>query len=288
MKKLFFAAIAVVCAAAFTSCGNGTKSAKLETDEDTLSYALGIEGGEGLKMNLQQQMGIDSTQYDEFIKGFNEGFKYADNDKKRAYCIGIAMGLQMSEQAEAMSNQIFAGDSTKTLSKRDIVAGVVAGLTGKKQMMTVEQAQKTAQQKMQALRESQMSKAFGPQIKKNEAWLAANAKKEGVKVLPSGLQYKVITEGTGATPTATSVVKVNYEGKLIDGTVFDSSYKRGEPAEFRVNGVIPGWAEALTMMKAGSKWEIYIPAKLGYNDQQMPNIPPFSTLIFTVELLEVK
>ena len=288
MKKLFFAAIAVACAATFTSCGNGTKSAKLETDEDTLSYALGIEGGEGLKMNLQQQMGIDSTQYDEFIKGFNEGFKYADNDKKRAYCIGIAMGLQMSEQAEAMSNQIFAGDSTKTLSKRDIVAGVVAGLTGKKQMMTVEQAQKTAQQKMQALRESQMSKAFGPQMKKNEAWLAANAKKEGVKVLPSGLQYKVITEGTGATPTATSVVKVNYEGKLIDGTVFDSSYKRGEPAEFRVNGVIPGWAEALTMMKAGSKWEIYIPAKLGYNDQQMPNIPPFSTLIFTVELLEVK
>src|SRR3954469_1894439 len=126
-------------------------------------------------------------------------------------------------------------------------------------------------------------------LEKGEKFLAANKSKEGVKTTASGLQYKVVKEGTGRQPSATDTVKVHYEGKLLDGTVFDSSIKRGEPVEFPVNGVIPGWVEALQLMPQGSKWEVYIPSDLAYGPTgQGPTIPPASTLIFTVELLEVK
>ncbi len=120
-----------------------------------------------------------------------------------------------------------------------------------------------------------------------KAYLEANGTKEGVKVLPSGLQYKVITEGTGKSPTAEDKVKTHYRGTLIDGTEFDSSYKRNRPAEFAVNGVIKGWTEALQLMKEGSKWELYIPADLAYGSRPRPGIPANSTLVFEVELLEV-
>jgi FKBP-type peptidyl-prolyl cis-trans isomerase FklB len=119
-------------------------------------------------------------------------------------------------------------------------------------------------------------------------FLAANATKEGVKTTASGLQYKVITQGTGAVPTATDDVKVNYEGRLIDGKVFDSSYKRGEPNTFKANQVIKGWTEALTMMPVGSKWELYIPYDLAYGERGAGNdIKPYETLVFTVELLDI-
>jgi len=126
-------------------------------------------------------------------------------------------------------------------------------------------------------------------LKKEGAdFLAANAKKEGVKTTASGLQYKVLTQGTGAIPTATDEVKVNYEGHLVDGKVFDSSYKRGEPATFKANQVIKGWTEALTMMPVGSKWELYIPYNLAYGERGAgQDIKPYSALIFTVELLDI-
>ena len=124
---------------------------------------------------------------------------------------------------------------------------------------------------------------------KGAAYLAENAKKEGVQATASGLQYKVITAGTGKSPRATDVVEVNYEGKLIDGTVFDSSYERGEPIEFPLNQVIAGWTEGVQLMKEGGKATLYIPANLGYGAQGVPGtIPPNSTLIFDVELIEVK
>ena len=124
--------------------------------------------------------------------------------------------------------------------------------------------------------------------KAGEEFLAKNAKAEGVKVLDGGVQYKVIKEGTGALPKDTSLVKVHYEGKTLDGKVFDSSYKRGEPANFRANQVIKGWTEALVHMPAGSIWEVYIPQELAYGErQQGADIKPFSMLIFKIELLEV-
>ena len=125
-------------------------------------------------------------------------------------------------------------------------------------------------------------------IEKGKAFLEKNAKKEGVITLPSGLQYQVITEGNGKKPSATDKVKCHYEGTLIDGTLFDSSIKRGQPAVFGVNQVIKGWVEALQLMSEGSKWRLFIPSELGYGAQQAGEmIPPHSTLIFEVELIEV-
>ena len=125
-------------------------------------------------------------------------------------------------------------------------------------------------------------------IEKGKAFLAENAKKEGIITLPSGLQYEVITEGNGKKPSATDKVKCHYEGTLIDGTLFDSSIKRGQPAVFGVNQVIKGWVEALQLMSEGSKWRLFIPSELGYGAQQAGEmIPPHSTLIFEVELIEV-
>ena len=125
-------------------------------------------------------------------------------------------------------------------------------------------------------------------IEKGKAFLEENAKKEGVITLPSGLQYQVITEGNGKNPSATDKVKCHYEGTLIDGTLFDSSIKRGQPAVFGVNQVIKGWVEALQLMSEGSKWRLFIPSELGYGAQQAGEmIPPHSTLIFEVELIEV-
>jgi FKBP-type peptidyl-prolyl cis-trans isomerase FklB len=132
-----------------------------------------------------------------------------------------------------------------------------------------------------------MEAKYGPNRAEGEKFLKENAGKDSVKVTPSGLQYKVLTVGTGAIPTATQKVKVNYEGRLIDGTVFDSSYKRKQPATFACNQVIKGWTEALTMMPVGSKWELFIPQELAYGDREAGKIPPFSMLIFTVELLEI-
>jgi FKBP-type peptidyl-prolyl cis-trans isomerase FklB len=141
---------------------------------------------------------------------------------------------------------------------------------------------------MRAIKAKNLEKEFGGNKKEGEKFLADNAKKEGVKVLPSGVQYKVLKEGTGAVPADTSRVKVHYEGKTLDGKVFDSSYKRGQPADFRANQVIKGWTDALTHMPAGSTWEVYIPQELAYGErQQGADIKPFSMLIFKIELLEV-
>ena len=136
--------------------------------------------------------------------------------------------------------------------------------------------------------EEMQAKMSAAAIEQGQAFLDENAKKEGIVVLPSGLQYEIITEGTGDKASATDQVQCHYEGKLIDGTVFDSSYKRNQPATFGVNQVIPGWVEALQLMPAGSKWRLYIPSDLAYGAQGAGDvIPPHSTLVFDVELLDV-
>jgi FKBP-type peptidyl-prolyl cis-trans isomerase len=140
---------------------------------------------------------------------------------------------------------------------------------------------KVKQQKMQA-EKAVKNKADG------DAFLATNKKNSGVIALPDGLQYTVLTTGTGAIPSATDTVSVNYRGTLLDGTEFDSSYKRGQPAQFPVSGVIHGWTEALEKMNVGSKWKLFIPAELAYGEQGRPGIPPNSTLIFEVELLSIQ
>jgi FKBP-type peptidyl-prolyl cis-trans isomerase len=140
---------------------------------------------------------------------------------------------------------------------------------------------------MKTKQAAKQAKEASEGLAKGNAYLAANRTKEGVIVLPSGLQYKVITEGTGNTPVATDKVKTHYRGTLIDGTEFDSSYKRGTPAEFPVTGVIKGWVEALQLMKEGGKWELYIPANLAYGSRARPTIPANSALVFEIELIEI-
>ncbi len=290
MKKFTFTAVAAVAAVMmYASCDNGTPKANLKSDVDTVSYAIGMAQTQGLKDYLVGRLGVDTTYMDEFIKGLNEGANAGDDKKKAAYYAGIQIGQQIGNQmVKGINHELFGDDSTKTISLKNFMAGFVSGTTGKGGLMTVDSAAQLAQEMMRTIKAKNMEKEFGPNKKAGEDFLKENATKEGVKTLPSGVQYKVITEGKGAMPKDTSLVKVNYEGKTLDGKVFDSSYKRGEAATFRCNQVIKGWTEALTHMPAGSTWEVYIPQELAYAErQQGADIKPFSMLIFKIELIEV-
>jgi FKBP-type peptidyl-prolyl cis-trans isomerase FklB len=290
MKKFTFAAIALIAAlaASFSSCGNSPK-ANLKNDIDTVSYTIGMSQTQGLKEYLVNQLGVDTTYMDAFIKGLNEGAKAGDDKKTAAYYAGIQIGQQISNQmVKGLNRELFGEDSTKTISMKNFLAGFIAGTTGKNQLMTIEQANEIAQAKLQAIKAREAEKQYGDNKAAGEKFLAENAKKEGVKVLPSGVQYKVIKEGSGEIPADSSMVVVNYEGKTIDGKVFDSSYDRKEPVTFPANRVIKGWTEALVHMPVGSIWEVYIPQELAYGERSTGQLKPFSALIFKIELVSIK
>ena len=289
MKKFsIVAALAIAVASFVASCGNsGSNKPNLKNDVDTLSYAIGLAQTQGLKQYLVQ-MDVDTTYMDAFIKGLREGANAGDDKKKAAYYMGIQIGQQISNRmVKGINHELFGEDSTKTISMKNFLAGFIQGVKEKKGLMTVEQASQVAQMKMMAIKSKHMEEEYGPLKKKGEAWMAANAKKAGVKTLPSGVQYKVIKEGNGAMPKDTSLVTVNYEGRLIDGTVFDSSYKRGQAVDLRANQVIKGWTEALVHMPAGSVWEVYIPQALAYGEREQGQIKPYSPLVFKIELIKV-
>ena len=291
MKNVTFM-MTLAAAAALTSCTAQAPKANLSTDIDSLSYAIGMARTEGLDQFLMQQ-GIDSTQMAEFIKGFNEGAAKIDK-KDVAYMTGLQVGQMVSKQwVEGFNQQIFGNDSTQSLSRENLLAGFIAGVVGKGQMDKMF-AQGYMQSQMEVVREKALKKQYADVIAEGEKFLAENKAKEGVVTTESGLQYKILTKGTGEIPADTSYVQVNYKGTLIDGTEFDSSYKRkdkdgkSQPATFRANQVIKGWTEALTMMPVGSKWELYIPYDLAYGSRATgADIKPFSTLIFEVELVGI-
>ena len=288
MKKLSFLAVTAIAAATLVSCGSSTPKANLKSDVDSLTYAIGMAQSEGLVEYLVRQ-GVDTTYMKEFIKGLNEGASAGDDKKKAAYYAGIMIGQQVGNQMyEGINRQIYGEDSTQSISKKNLMAGFISGITGKKALMQKEEAQMYAQMKMEAIRAKVLEEKYGENKKAGEDFLAANAKKEGVKTIEgSNVQYKVIKEGNGELPKDTSLVTVHYEGKLIDGTVFDSSYERKEPTKFRANQVIKGWTEALVHMPAGSVWEVYSPQDKAYGAQETSKIKPFSTLIFKIELKDV-
>ena len=289
MKKFSFMAALAIVAAGMVSCGKSTPKANLKSDVDTLSYAIGMAQTQGLKEYLVERMDVDTTYMKEFIKGLNEGANAGDDKKKAAYYAGIQIGQQISNiMMKNINREVFGNDSTKTISLKNFMAGFVSGVTGKNGLMTAEQASMTAQSKMQQMKAEQMMKQYGPNKEKGEKFLAENAKKEGVKTLPSGVQYKVIKEGTGAIPADTSKVKVNYEGRTIEGKVFDSSYKRYQPLTLRCNQTIKGWTDAMVHMPVGSVWEVYIPQNLAYGEREQGDIKPFSVLIFKIELLGIE
>jgi FKBP-type peptidyl-prolyl cis-trans isomerase FklB len=177
------------------------------------------------------------------------------------------------------------------LNPEALLKGIQDALSGTEPMMSRQEMNKTLmdlKKKIMAAQQEEQKKAAGQNLTEGKAFLAENGKKDDVKTLPSGLQYKVITEGSGKTPAAKDTVTVHYRGTLIDGTEFDSSYSRGKPATFGVDRVIKGWTEALQLMKAGAKWQLFIPADLAYGQRSTGSIGPNSTLIFDVELISVK
>ncbi|MCQ2094380.1 MAG: FKBP-type peptidyl-prolyl cis-trans isomerase [Bacteroidaceae bacterium] len=285
MKKLMFAA-AAFAAIALTSCQNDVK-ADLNDNVDSLTYYLGLGQTDGLKQYMTSQLQVDSTYMDEFIKGMIEGATAERGAKEENYMKGLEVGKQIKDMANNLGKEVYGDDSTKTVNVKNLLAGIIAGLKGNAPMNS-DSAYNQFQELLKPIQEANIEKKYGEYKAQNQKFLADNKNKEGVVTLPSGLQYKVITEGTGALPTDSTTVKCQYEGKLIDGTVFDSSYERNEPFEVNMAmpRVIPGWVEALKLMPAGSKWEVYIPYDLAYGTQDMGQIKPFSTLIFTIETLK--
>ncbi len=286
MKKFSFAA-AVAAAAMMASCGTGTPKADLRENVDTLSYAMGMVQSNGLKEYATQRLGVDSVYMSEFIKGINDGANAGEDKKKSAYYAGVQIGQQVSQQiVNSMNMELFSGDSTKTVSLKNFLAGFIGGTT-ENTLMTTGEAQALVQRLMQEVKAQYMAEKFGDWKQENIDYLAEVAKKEGVQKLSDGVYYEVITEGTGAIPAEGNTVEVDYEGRMINDSIFDSSYKRGESAKFRTTQVISGWSEALTHMPVGSKWKVYISSDKGYAERTAGDIKPFSTLIFTIELKSI-
>jgi FKBP-type peptidyl-prolyl cis-trans isomerase FklB len=201
-----------------------------------------------------------------------------DQKDKESYSLGYQFGQGAKSQGLDINVELYASGI------RDALAGSKPQLSEQEIRQTVSELQK----RFVAAREKAIKEMSAKNLAAGKAFLEENKKKEGVKTLPSGLQYKVLTEGSGKTPKAADNVTVNYKGTLINGAEFDNSYKRGQPATFKPNGVIKGWTEALQLMKEGSKWQLFIPPELGYGERGAGPVPPNSTLIFEVELISVK
>lgn len=246
----------------------------------TFSYAMGVAQGESLKQYLTSQMGVDTAYVKYAIEAMTTSVSEEDRKRIEATAAGLRIAEMNRRNLPFINKQACGKEDSTFVNIAEFERGLseaalgVAALSQDSAMKTVEQQFKHQQASYK---------------KANLDWLEANKKLKGVKTLPSGLQYRVLTEGNGPVATDSSEVEVHYEGKLIDGTVFDSSYKRNQPATFRPNQVIKGWTEALTLMPEGSVWELYIPASLGYGEQGSGrSIPGNSTLIFKVEALKVK
>ena len=286
-KTILFAAIA--SAAIFSSCTPSTPKANIKSDVDSLSYSIGMSNTQGLKEYLVGRVGIDTTYMSEFIKGVNEAANAADNKKKEAYFAGIQIGQQISQQMmKGINYEVFGNDSTQSISMQNFMAGFVAGVTGENALMTMTEANEMAQRLVQELKAKTMEKNYGENKKAGEAYLDSIAQTEGIQKLDNGVYYKVLVAGKGATPESSDRVKVHYEGTSIDGTVFDSSYERKEPATFGCTQVIPGWTNALTHMPVGSTWMVYIPQDQAYGAREAGKIKPFSALTFKIELLSIE
>ena len=280
MKKYLMTALVLVASASlFTASAAKKKNVKkvtpvvLATESDSLSYAAGVHATRGLIPFIQQSYKVDTAYMADFIRGYEVAIAKANTPQGTAYIVGMQI-------AQMVNQRILPGTREELKSAKDSIdaamfsRGFVAALANDTTLFSVKKA---GEFKTQILAGA------------GEKFLAENAKKPGVKVLPSGLQYKVIKAGQGEVPKATDEVEVIYEGRLIDGTVFDATSKHGgaKTDKFRAGNLIKGWTEALTTMPVGSKWQLYIPYELAYGERQAGQIPPYSTLIFDLELVSI-
>ena len=277
MKRIILIALTVMVSASFYTAS--AQKVTLVTPSDSLSYAAGATMTDGLLPFLKQQYGVDETFIDDFVRGFEEALKSGVDDPMKAYSAGIQIAAMVKDRMlPSISNDL--DGSAYSLQNDLFQKGFVAALKKDSTIFNQEQAKEFFNKSMEAV--VLAKKAVG------EKFLKENSQKKGVKVTPSGLQYKILEKGKGPIPTKDDQVIVKYEGRLIDGTVFDSSYKREDPTyKLRLTDVIKGWTEALTMMPVGSKWELYIPQELAYGARQTGEIPAYSTLIFIVELVGI-
>ncbi len=265
------------------SCGS-SKPGKvvMNTVADTVSYSIGMGRAVRAYKDQLAQSGIDESVYDAFIKGFLEAAANPDDPKMKAYAIGYEVGSEEMKNAfEGIGTSMFGEDSELSLNKNNYVKGFIDGLKEDYKIMTFEEADETSERLYQYFTELQ----FEENRKAGEEYLAKKAQEEGVVKTASGLLYKVITEGTGKKPTATSNVMVKYRGSLVNGKVFDESTSA---ISLNLAQVISGWTEGLQLMSEGSKYELYLPYDLAYGERAQSIIKPYSALIFEVELESVE
>ena len=296
MKKTLLLALALVVSASFSPVEAIKKKDKqvvfpaqpvvLNNSSDSLSYAAGVALTNGLVSYLLQQK-MDTTMMSDFVRGLREGIRSVGDPKQKAYMVGLDIARQVNERMLPGISEEFK-DSPDSIISDLLCRGFIDAIEGDSTVFTYDAADKFFTEKRALDKIAKENKLYGPNREAGEQFLKENAKKDSVIVLPSGLQYKVLVKGDGEVPLEDQKVQVNYEGRLIDGTVFDSSARHDDkPTEFKPNQVIKGWSEALTMMPVGSKWQLFIPYYLAYGNRSAGEIKPYSALIFDVELVGI-
>ena len=300
MKKTIILALALVASASlFAATPVKKKTAtkkvavvkeepvKLSNGSDSVSYAAGMSITNGLIPYLVQQQGVDTAYMADYVKGFQMVVNGGSDPKAKAYAAGMDIAKQVKERMIPEITKEFQ-ESPDSIVAFLLYKGFADALLKDSSVFKQAVAEQYFKDKQIADKAAKDEKLYGANRDAGRRFLAENAKKEGVITLPSGLQYKVLVQGDGPVPAVDEKVQVNYEGRLIDGTVFDASAKHNEkPIEFRPNQVIKGWTEALTMMPVGSTWQLFIPYELAYGERESGQIKPYSALIFDVQLVGI-
>lgn len=298
MKKIIILALVLVASASFCPL-KAKKKKKVEEPaapvvevvqllnaSDSVSYTAGMTFTKGLVSYLLQQK-VDTAYMADFIRGFKDMISASGDPRQKTYVVGMDIARQLNERMLPGITNEFA-DSPDSIVAPLLYRGFEDALLQDTTLFTMAAAETYFAEREKADKAAKEEKLYGPNRDAGIAFLAENAKKDSVITLPSGLQYKVLVAGKGEVPTVSDKVQVNYEGRLIDGTVFDASARHGDkPAEFMPTQVIKGWTEALTMMPVGSKWQLYIPSELAYGKRETGQIKPYSTLVFDVELVGI-
>lgn len=302
MKKTIILALALVAGASLFAATpvkkkTATKKAVVVKEEpvkvtlnngsDSVSYAAGMSITNGLLPYLAQQQGVDTTYMADFVKGFEMVTNGGSDPKMKAYAAGMDIAKQVVERMIPEITKEFQ-DSPDSIVTALFYKGFTDALLKDSSVYKQKDAEQFFKDRQIADRAAKEEKLYGANRTAGRKFLEENAKKEGVITLPSGLQYKVLVQGNGPVPAIDDTVRVTYEGRLVDGTVFDSTAKHGDqPIELRPNQVIKGWSEALTMMPVGSTWQLFIPYELAYGERDMGEIKPFSALVFDVQLVGI-